>query len=268
MAPYCLEHGIRLPSIKRLLMAGAPVPPELIRTMLTEILSEDADVLTPFGATEAMPLTTISGREIIAETAALTETGKGMAVGVALPGVSIRVIGISDEPISEWHPDLVCLWAPLARSWSKAPWSPGPTSTVPTRRPWPRSGGQRDLARWEIWAISMHGDGSGSADARRTACRPRRHALSGMVETIFNRHGAVARTALVGSGQGMTNCPCWSSSHCRQSPADILAQQRSRWSYCHSEQNMGIRRPSSACSSTRVRSLRTYATMRRSSARS
>ncbi len=76
VVPYRQERGIRLPSIRRVLMAGAPVPPDLIEALQTDVLSDQAEVLTPFGATEAMPLTSINGHEIADETATMTEEGQ------------------------------------------------------------------------------------------------------------------------------------------------------------------------------------------------
>ncbi|MBN1249707.1 MAG: AMP-binding protein, partial [Anaerolineae bacterium] len=102
VAPYCKARGVQLPSLKRVLMAGAPVPPGLIEVMVQDILVGAADVYTPFGATEAMPLTTMSGRDILAETAALTEAGHGMCVGKPLEGVTVRIIRITDAPVTQW----------------------------------------------------------------------------------------------------------------------------------------------------------------------
>ncbi|MCU0520435.1 MAG: fatty acid CoA ligase family protein [Anaerolineae bacterium] len=229
VAPYCLERGIRLPSIKRLLMAGAPVPPELIRTMVTDILSGDADILTPFGATEAMPLTTISGREIIAETAELTEAGKGMCVGVALPGVSIQVIGISDEPISEWRTDLALPAGAIGEIVVK-----GPMVTLTyLNRP-----DKTALAKISEGGAIWHRMGDlGYFDDRGRLwfCGRKAHRVQTkvgtlypvMVETIFNRHSNVARTALVGVGTGNDQEPVLVVEPLPgKAPADVLAQQR------------------------------------------
>jgi acyl-CoA synthetase (AMP-forming)/AMP-acid ligase II len=104
VARYCLDNDIKLPSLKRILMAGAPVPPALIRDF-THIL-EDGDVYTPFGATEAMPLTMMTGREILAKTAALSEAGAGMCVGRPTRGNTLEVIPITDDPIPAWDENL------------------------------------------------------------------------------------------------------------------------------------------------------------------
>lgn len=63
VVPYCQQHGIKLTSLMRVLVAGCAVPPKLI-AQLRELLTEDADVHTPYGATEALPICSISGGEV------------------------------------------------------------------------------------------------------------------------------------------------------------------------------------------------------------
>ena len=101
---YCLQEGIQLPSIKRILMAGAPVPGTILQNF-TKILSKGADTHTPYGATESLPSCSISGSEILEETEAKTRTGAGTCVGLPLPSIRVKIIEISDEIIPTW--DLV-----------------------------------------------------------------------------------------------------------------------------------------------------------------
>ncbi len=103
---YCVEHHIELPSVKKIIMAGAPVPAELLRR-LKEILPEDGDSHTPYGATEALPVTSVSGSEILDQTVHLTNQGAGICVGRSLPGVTLKIIVISDEAVLEWSEALV-----------------------------------------------------------------------------------------------------------------------------------------------------------------
>ena len=63
VVPYCQQNGIKLTSLMRVLVAGCAVPPKLIE-QLRELLSEDADVHTPYGATEALPICSIAGKEL------------------------------------------------------------------------------------------------------------------------------------------------------------------------------------------------------------
>ena len=101
VAKYCLEHKIKLPTLKRILMAGAPVPVSLHRAF-TNILVEDAQIHTPYGATESLPVSSITTKEVLNETAEATLTGKGTCVGHPAPGITIRIIDIDDSPIDNW----------------------------------------------------------------------------------------------------------------------------------------------------------------------
>ncbi len=94
---YCRVNGIRLPSLKRVLMAGASVPPHLLRDF-KEVLP-NGKAHSPYGATEILPVSSIDGDQVLAETAELTERGKGTCVGKLLPGVEARIVSISDEPL-------------------------------------------------------------------------------------------------------------------------------------------------------------------------
>ena len=84
VARHCQAEGVRLPSLRRVLMAGAPVPPALHEALLGEVLSSQANTHTPYGATEALPVATITGRAL-AETFAATRQGAGACVGAPLP---------------------------------------------------------------------------------------------------------------------------------------------------------------------------------------
>jgi acyl-CoA synthetase (AMP-forming)/AMP-acid ligase II len=98
---YCQANKITLSSLKKVLMAGAPVSGELLERTLA-ILSPGAEIHTPYGATESLPIASISAQEILAETWKMTRVGKGVCVGMPLPHIEIRIIKILDEPISKW----------------------------------------------------------------------------------------------------------------------------------------------------------------------
>ena len=100
------ENNIKLPSLKRMLSAGAPVAPPIMERFLT-MLEPDVEIYTPYGATESLPVSSIGSKEILAETRALTDRGKGTCVGPAVEGMNINIIEISDDPIEEWNEDLV-----------------------------------------------------------------------------------------------------------------------------------------------------------------
>lgn len=96
---HCEERQIVLPTLKRVLSAGAPVPPHVLQRMKNAI-PPDGDVHTPYGATESLPVASIAASEVLAQTAARSAEGAGTCVGRRFPGMEWRVIRISDGPIA------------------------------------------------------------------------------------------------------------------------------------------------------------------------
>ena len=143
---YCVERGITLPTLRRILIAGAPVSPQLIER-LHRVLAPSADVHTPYGATEALPVSSISGREVLADCRESTgwkagPTGcqrAGICVGRPLPGIALRVIRISDGPIETWSDDL-----PVPGG--ETSWTAWATSVILTERGGCGSAGERPTA--------------------------------------------------------------------------------------------------------------------------
>jgi len=103
---YGKSKGIKLLSLKRVVSAGAPVSPSNIKRFST-MLRDDAEIHTPYGATEAVPIVSIASNEILSETGKLSEQGFGMCVGRVLDGIDVRIIEISDEPIEKWSDSLM-----------------------------------------------------------------------------------------------------------------------------------------------------------------
>lgn len=99
VAPACNERGIRLSTLKRVLTAGAPAPPRVLAAV-RECIASDGEAYTPYGATEALPVASISSREVLGETAAESRLGRGTCVGRRFQGISWRIIEIVDGPIA------------------------------------------------------------------------------------------------------------------------------------------------------------------------
>jgi len=103
---YCAKENIRLPSLKKVLMAGAPVPGGLLERV-QNILPDDARIYTPYGATESLPIVSMEAAEILASTWAETREGKGVCVGRPLPGIDIRIMTIHEGPVPVYRHDLL-----------------------------------------------------------------------------------------------------------------------------------------------------------------
>lgn len=92
VAAYCGERNIELPGLRRVLCAGAPVPADLWEASRTFLKS--GRLHSPYGATEALPVSTVSADEIDASST------RGACVGRPVRGIDVRIIPISDQPIA------------------------------------------------------------------------------------------------------------------------------------------------------------------------
>ena len=91
----------RLASLRRVICAGAPVQPAVLERF-GQLLDDRVRVHTSYGATEALPVSSIDAAEILHETAAATAAGKGVCVGRPLPELEVAVIRIDDGPVEAW----------------------------------------------------------------------------------------------------------------------------------------------------------------------
>jgi len=205
---YCLDHDVKLGSVKNILMAGAPVPGELLARTVA-ILPDDAEIHTPYGATESLPITSITAREILADTWEKTRTGKGVCVGRPLPSMTIGIIKISDNPIQNWDESLLLPHYETGEIVVKGP--------VVTRA---YDGNDREnrlakIADGEGFWHRMGDLGYLDEKNRLWFCGRKGHRVitetgtmySVCCEALFNEHPAVFRSALVGVGPAGKQVP-------------------------------------------------------------
>lgn len=89
---YCVEQGITLPTLRRVLCAGAPVPAQLWADAPRFL--PKGRMHSPYGATEALPVSNAVQGE------AETESVLGADVGTPIKGMQVRVIAIDDGPVA------------------------------------------------------------------------------------------------------------------------------------------------------------------------
>lgn len=106
LGQYQKQTPVKLPSLKRVISAGAPVTTSIIENF-SGMLPEDGEIHTPYGATEAMPVISINAREILTETRKFTEQGFGICIGRPLKDVDVKIVKITDDLIETWSDDLV-----------------------------------------------------------------------------------------------------------------------------------------------------------------
>ncbi len=100
------KKGIKLPTLKKVLTAGAPVQLKVLENFFS-MLPEGAEIHTPYGATEALPVSTMPGSEILKEAGGENPLSRGVCVGRPVADTLVEIIKISDEPIKNWNTDLV-----------------------------------------------------------------------------------------------------------------------------------------------------------------
>jgi len=101
LGAYCREAGRRLSSMERVLSAGAPASTGALAT-LADALPANGEIFTPYGATEALPVSNLSSREIFAETNEKTRHGAGVCVGRPLSGLTASIIPITNDSFADW----------------------------------------------------------------------------------------------------------------------------------------------------------------------
>ncbi|MFA5902678.1 MAG: fatty acid CoA ligase family protein [Desulfobacula sp.] len=105
LGKYGRKNQIKLPSLRRVISAGAPVSPANIE-QFSFMLSGDAQVHTPYGATEAVPIISIGSNEILTETKPLSEKGFGLCIGRPICNTRVEIIRITDNPITQIHDNI------------------------------------------------------------------------------------------------------------------------------------------------------------------
>jgi len=199
---YCDERNVKLPTLKRILSAGAPVPNHVLKRM-TAALPESSDLFTPYGATECLPVAAIGGREVLASTADQTAAGAGTCVGRVFDEMSVQIIGVTFDPIAS-----ISEARQLANGEIGEIIVRGPVAT----REYYRRSDATELAKipdgdefWHRMGDVGYFDDSG----RLWFCGRKAHIVftqqgplySVRCEAIFNQHDKVYRTALVGIGE-------------------------------------------------------------------
>ena len=63
---YGVAKGWKFPSLKRVISAGAPVS-SVVLDRFSQMLEPDAQIFTPYGATESLPVAIVESREVLSE---------------------------------------------------------------------------------------------------------------------------------------------------------------------------------------------------------
>lgn len=207
VAPWCAAQNRQLPSLRLVLMAGAPVPSDVLATMSQAL--PNGTIETPYGATESLPVASIDHRTLLGDVAARSADGAGTCVGTPIESATVRVIAIDDGPIATMAearelPDgeigeLVVKGPMVTREYYGLPQKTALAKIADGDEIWHRMGdvGYRD-EQGRLWFCGR------KAHRVETAAGPM---FTVRCEAISNQHPAVFRSALVGLGERPAQTP-------------------------------------------------------------
>ncbi len=201
LSKYTEKNNIKLPSLVKVLSCGAPARNDILQRF-HKALNQDTQIFTPYGATEALPITSIGSNDILGETAPVTDAGGGTCVGFPIKHVEVKIIKITDDPIENWSQDLVLKNGEIGEIVAKGP--------IVTKEYYRRPENTR-LAKIQEGDKVWHrmGDvGRFDEKGRLWFCGRKSHRVEAAEQTfftipcerVFNQHPKVFRTALVGIG--------------------------------------------------------------------
>jgi acyl-CoA synthetase (AMP-forming)/AMP-acid ligase II len=205
LSRFCELSGQRISSLRSVFSCGAPVTPDVIAATL-DYVAPNAEMHTPYGATECLPVATIEATEILDQTADKSEQGAGICVGRPFGTIECRVIRIADEPITSLDAIEPLPAGEIGELIVRGPQASPEyvTRTELNAHSKITNSNQQSESPWHRMGDVGYLDQSG----RFWYCGRKSHRVETVngtlftecVEAIFNAHDDIERTALVGIG--------------------------------------------------------------------
>lgn len=191
---HCRANKITLPSLRRVLCAGAPVPTALWESSATFL--SHGKLHSPYGATEALPVATIAADEI--DRASV----QGACVGRAVREMEIKIIALSDAPLATLAAtravspgdagEIIVRGPVVTKAYDALPDATAAAKIPDGAAPWHRMGDCGYLAAdGRLWFVGRKAERveTPSGTLHTEPC-----------EQVFRAHPRAARCALVGIG--------------------------------------------------------------------
>jgi acyl-CoA synthetase (AMP-forming)/AMP-acid ligase II len=221
IADHCLARGVTLPSMRRVLCAGAPVPASLW-TDAPRLLPQGR-LHSPYGATEVLPVSTVAADEV--DPASV----RGALVGRPLRENRVKIIAITEGPIGTLAEarelpagetgEIIVTGPTVTRQYDQLPEATKLAKIqIPIAKFQEKAGPSDSIGTWNleldtsapagaVWH-RMGDCGYLDADGRLWFCgrvAERVETAEGLMftepcEQVFRAHPAVARCALIGLG--------------------------------------------------------------------
>ena len=207
IADHCEARGLKLPDLRRLLIAGAPVSGELLAKL--RVIAPHCVAHTPYGATECLPVTTITADELLGEFRQRPLRGHGTCVGRPVSGVEIRVIRETDGAIATLADaapcppgeigEIIATGPSVTREYDGLPEATRAAKIADGTRVWHRMGDLGSLdAEGRLFFFGRRVEKVRTADGDLP---------TESVEPAFRQHPQVFRCALIGLGVAPSQVP-------------------------------------------------------------
>jgi acyl-CoA synthetase (AMP-forming)/AMP-acid ligase II len=224
LAGHTARENLKLPSIRRVISAGAAVPLETVQAMKSA-LPDESRIFTPYGATECLPVAMVSDWQLDERVARHTHGGEGICVGTPVAPNEVRIIAISDNAV-DFLDETLCLppgvcgevivHGPTTTDayWQREEQTRLAKITDDKGRVWHRMG---DIAYIDESGLLWYcGRKSQRVESGGEMLFP------DQVEAFFNTHPEVFRTALVGVTRGSRRCKTFYSTRDSRSISAIM----------------------------------------------
>lgn len=201
LARFGNENEIHLFTLKRIMTAGAPVSADILKEF-QKIIPKNSEIHTPYGATEALPVTDISHNELLELYENSKNPFQGICIGYPLTDIDLQIIPISDTPIKFWVDAQKLKNGEVGEIVVSGPnvtqeYMANNNANIKSKifdsdigKYWHRTG---DLGRLdEKGRVWFYGRKSQRVDLKDKTL------FTIPVESVFNQHYAVSRSALVG----------------------------------------------------------------------
>jgi len=202
LGKHCREQQRQLPTLRRVISAGAAVPADTV-ALMQQAMPVGGSVYTPYGATECLPVACISSDDMSPELVAATREGAGTCVGRPVSPNAVAILRLSDEALEQLRPDdllpagavgEIIVHGPTAtdRYWQRMEQTQLAKTTDEQGRLWHRMGdaGYFD-EQGRLWFCGR------KSQRVRTA---QGDLFADQTEAIFNTIEGIERSALVGVG--------------------------------------------------------------------
>ncbi|WP_434447254.1 AMP-binding protein [Lentzea sp. E54] len=184
--------GTRVPSVRKVITGGAPVPPALLDSARPQF-HPAARLITTYGSTEALPMCSFDQAGLAAD-----RSDWGTPLGSPVPGTELRLVAPDDgrhgdplTPVATGQVGEIVVTGPqVSTRYHRSPESDRARKIEREGRTWHRTG---DLGRIDEQGVVWFQGRISHAVPTRSGL-----ALTAPWERLFDEHPAVRRSALVG----------------------------------------------------------------------